>query len=333
MVKKIGINGFGRIGRLLLRLGLQVPGLEFVGINDIMDTTTAAHLFKYDSTYGPFKGTVSAAPDAIIVNGKKIPFTQIKEPDKIPWDSYGTEIVYESTGVFTKRDGYSKHFAQKNVRLVMVSAPADKEIDATIVFGVNNEIYKPGVHKSISAASCTTNCLAPVAKVLQDHFGIKRGFMTTVHAFTNDQRVLDFPHKDLRRARTASTNVIPTTTGAAKAIGEVIPALKGKMDGMALRVPVPDGSLVDLTIELEKPATKEEINAAMKTASEGSLKGILGYTEDEIVSTDVIGSTYGSLFDAKLTNIIGGTFVKVLSWYDNEASFTHQSLRVLDKLA
>jgi glyceraldehyde 3-phosphate dehydrogenase len=331
MVKKVGINGFGRMGRILTRLLMKEPELELVGINDLIEPKAAAHLFKYDSTFGRFQGTVSAKERSIVIDGKEVPFTAIKEPDKIPWGSYGAEIIYESTGAFTKKDGYTKHLAQPGVRVVFVSAPAEG-VDATLVYGVNHDTYKKGVHRAISGASCTTNCLAPICKVLQDNFGIKRGLMNTIHAYTNDQKILDFPHKDLRRARAAAVNIIPTTTGAAKAIGEVIPALKGKMDGVALRVPVTDGSMVDLTCELERPTTKDEINAVMKKASEGVLSGVLAYNEDPIVSSDVIGSTYPSVYDSLLTLVIDKNFVKVFAWYDNEYGFSCQAIRLMTKV-
>ncbi|WP_457557898.1 type I glyceraldehyde-3-phosphate dehydrogenase [Candidatus Harpocratesius sp.] len=332
MVKKVGINGFGRIGRLFFRLAWNNPEIEIVAINDLTDTKTTATLLKYDTVHGKFHGTIEAKPNSIVVDGKEVPVYAERDPLNIPWEKHGVEIVYESTGVFRKRDGYSKHLKHEGVRVVLVSAPADKEINCTIVYGVNNDSYKKGEHNAVSAASCTTNCLAPVVKVLHDNWGVKRGTMTTVHAYTNDQRTLDFPHKDLRRARTAAANIIPTSTGAAKAIGLVIPELNGKLDGIAIRVPVPDGSLVDLTVELEKPATVEEINTAMKVAAEGELKGILGYTEDPIVSSDIIGIKEGSLFDAGMTKVMNGTFVKILSWYDNEASFTNQTIRLITKL-
>ncbi len=332
MVKRIAINGFGRIGRLFFRLAWNNPNIEIVAINDLTAPKTTAHLLKYDSVHGQFKGTVEAKDNAIVVDGKEVPVYAIRDPAEIPWEKHNVEIVYESTGFFRKRAGYSKHLSHEGVKVVLVSAPADKDISCTIVYGVNNEAYKKGEHDAVSAASCTTNCLAPVVSVLHKKWGVKRGTMTTVHAYTNDQCTLDFPHKDLRRARTAAQNVIPTTTGAAKAIGLVIPELAGKLDGIAIRVPVPDGSLVDLTVELDKHTTVEEINAAMKAAAEGELKGTLGYTEDPIVSTDIIGLTAGSLFDAGMTKVLDGNFVKILSWYDNEASFTHQSIRLLEML-
>ncbi|MHA1776146.1 MAG: type I glyceraldehyde-3-phosphate dehydrogenase [Promethearchaeia archaeon] len=332
MVKKVGINGFGRIGRLFFRLAWNNPEIEIVAINDLTDTKTTENLLKYDTVHGKFHGTIEAKENSIVVDGKEIPVYAERDPVNIPWEKHGVEIVYESTGVFRKRNGYSKHLQHEGVRVVLVSAPADKDIDCTIVYGVNNSAYKKGEHDAVSAASCTTNCLAPVVKVLHDNWVVKCGIMTTIHAYTNDQRTLDFPHKDLRRARTAAANVIPTSTGAAKAIGLVIPELNGKLDGIAIRVPVPDGSLVDLTVELEKPATAEEINAAMKKAAEGELKGILGYTEDPIVSSDIIGISEGSLFDAGMTKVIDGNFAKILSWYDNEASFTNQTIRLIADL-
>lgn len=332
MVKKIGINGFGRIGRLFFNLAWKNPELEIVAINDLTPPKVTAHLLKYDSVYRQFPGTIEARENSIVVDGKEIPVYALRDPADIPWEKHGTEIVYESTGFFRKREGYSKHLKHNGVRVVFVSAPADKEISCTLVYGVNNNAYKKGEHDAVSGASCTTNCLAPVVKVLNDKWGVERGTMTTVHAYTNDQRLLDFPHSDLRRARAAAVNIIPTTTGAAAAIGLVLPELAGKLDGISLRVPVPDGSLVDLTVQLKNSATVEEINAAMKEASQGELKGILGYTEDPIVSSDIIGETHGSIFDAGMTTVLGGTWVKVISWYDNEASFTNQSIKLIAEL-
>ena len=332
MAKKVAINGFGRIGRLFFRLAWKNPDLEVVAINDLTDTATTAHLLKYDSTYGRFDGKVEAKENSIVIDGTEVPVYAQRDPLDIPWEKHGVELVYESTGFFRKKEGYDKHLTHEGVKMVVVSAPADAEIDATIVYGVNNDAYKKGEMKAVSAASCTTNCLAPVMKVLNDNWGVEFGQMTTIHAYTNDQCTLDYPHKDLRRARTAANNIIPTTTGAAKAIGLIIPELDGKIAGMAVRVPVQDGSLVDLTVNLKKEATAEEINAAMKAASEGTLKGVLGYTEDKIVSTDIIGITEGSLFDAQFTTVLGGTQVKLITWYDNEASFTNQSIRLITKL-
>ena len=333
MVKKIGINGFGRIGRLFFRLAWKNPEIEIVAINDLTPPKVTAHLLKYDSVYRKFEGTIEAKESSIVVDGKEIPVYSQRDPTNIPWENHGVEIVYESTGFFRKREGYSKHLKHPGVRLVFVSAPADKDISCTIVYGVNKDAYKKGEHDAVSGASCTTNCLAPVVKVLNDKWGVERGTLTTIHAYTNDQRILDFPHSKLRRARAAAVNLIPTTTGAAAAIGLVLPELAGKLDGIAVRAPVPVGSLIDLTVQLKNPTTVEEINAAMKAASEGELKGILGYTEDEIVSGDIIGETHGSIFDAGMTRVLGGngTWVKVLSWYDNEASFTNQSIKLISE--
>jgi len=327
--KRVAINGFGRIGRLFFRIAMEDPNIEIVAINDISDIKAGAHLLKYDSTYGRSKFDVKNDDKNLIINGKSIPFLAERDPTKLPWAAMNVDIVYESTGVFTKRDDFQKHITA-GAKKVFISAPAEG-VDATIVYGVNNDMLKADM-KFISGGSCTTNCLAPVCKVLMDNWGIKSGLMTTVHAYTNDQKVLDIVHKDLRRARSAAVNIIPTSTGAAKAIGEVIPALKGKMDGIALRVPVVDGSIVDLKVQLEKPAKKDEINAAMKAASEGALKDVLGYTSDPIVSTDVIGIKNGSLFDSEFTKVLGDTFGSLMSWYDNEASFTIQSVRVISKL-
>ena len=332
MVKKIGINGFGRIGRLFFRLAWKNPELEIVAINDLTPPKVTAHLLKYDSVYRQFPGTIEAKDNSIVVDGKEIPVYAHRDPAEIPWENHGVEIVYESTGFFRKREGYSKHLKHEGVRLVFISAPADKDISCTIVYGVNNDAYKKGEHDAVSGASCTTNCLAPVVKVLNDKWGVERGTMTTIHAYTNDQKILDYPHSKLRRARAAAVNIIPTTTGAATAIGLVLPELAGKLDGISVRVPVPVGSLVDLTVQLKTSTTVEEINAAMKAASEGELKGILGYTEDPIVSSDIIGETHGSIFDSGMTRVLEGNWVKVISWYDNEASFTNQSIKLITEL-
>ncbi len=331
MVKKVAINGFGRIGKFFCRFAQKYSDIQIVGINDITDTKTLAHLMRYDTTFGKFEGTVDAKEKSLIINGKEVPVFASKTIEGIPWETTGAEIVYESTGLYTKKADFDKHFAKQGVQTVLISAPADGP-DCTIVYGVNNEMYKKGVTKAVSAGSCTTNGLAPIAKVVLDNWGIKRGLMTTVHAMTNDQRVVDQVHKDLRRARSASVNIIPTSTGAAKAIGEVIPSLKGRLDGIAMRVPVTDGSIVDLTVETERPVKKEEIDTAMKAAADGPMKGILGFTKDPIVSSDVIGMTYGSLYDSGLTNVIKDSLVKVCAWYDNEGSFTHQTLRLISKL-
>jgi len=331
MATRIAINGFGRIGRLVFRAGFFRDDFEFVAINDLTDAGTLGMLLKYDSTHGPFPASVEVEDNSVIVGGKKIQILAEKDPAKLPWKELGVDIVVEATGVFRNRDLIAKHL-DAGAKKVILTVPAKDEIDATIVLGVNDEMLKDE-HKIVSNASCTTNCLAPVAKVLNDNWGIKRGLMTTIHAYTNDQRILDFPHKDLRRARSAAVNLIPTTTGAAKAVGKVIPELMGKLDGMAIRAPVPDGSLVDLTVEIEKDATAEEINAAVKNAADGPMKGILQYTEDPIVSSDIVGNPYSSVFDATLTSVMDGTFVKVLSWYDNEWGYSNRVVDLITKIA
>jgi len=332
MAVKIGINGFGRIGKLVYRvLAERAKDFDVVGINDLSDAPTLAYLLKYDTLHGKFQGTVSAEGNNLVVNGKKIPISAEKDPTKLPWKALGAEIVIESTGAFTKKEECLKHVAA-GAKKVLLSAPSKDEIDATIVVGVNDKMLKPE-HIVVSNGSCTTNCLAPIAKVLNDSFKIKRGLMTTIHAYTNDQKILDQIHKDLRRARAAGLNMIPTSTGAAKAIGLVIPELKGKLDGFAIRVPVGTGSVVDLTVELEKTPTDKEINAAMKAAAQGPMKGILEYTEEPIVSSDVIHSTASSIFDALSTKVIDKNFVKVLSWYDNEWGFSNRMVDLLGLMA
>ncbi|HBC47736.1 MAG TPA: type I glyceraldehyde-3-phosphate dehydrogenase, partial [candidate division Zixibacteria bacterium] len=316
MAVKIGINGFGRIGRLIIRAAKNTKELEIVAVNDITDSKTLAHLLKYDSVHGIYNGEVKALDGAISVDGKTIKVLSEKDPAKLPWKELGVDIVVESTGLFTKKEDAMKHI-QAGAKKVIISAPA-KGHDGTFVMGVNFDQYDSSKDQVISIGSCTTNCLAPVVKVLHDNFNIKRGFMTTIHAYTNDQKILDMPHKDLRRARGAALSMIPTTTGAAKAISEVIPDMKGRLDGVAVRVPTPDGSLVDLIVEVEKPTTKEEINAAMKKAADGPMKGVLEYTEDPIVSCDVVGNPHSSVFDALSTMVSGGNLIKVFSWYDNE---------------
>ncbi len=324
----VAINGFGRIGRLVLRAILKHhPEINVVAINDITDNKTLAHLFRYDSIHKIFEGEVSYDEESIVVSGKAIRVFAEKDPEALPWKELGVEYVIESTGIFTTKDKASKHL-KAGARKVILTAPAKDEVDAIIVMGVNHQSLKPE-HVIVSNASCTTNCLAPVAKVLQDRFGIVNGLMTTIHSYTNDQRILDLPHSDLRRARAAAMSMIPTSTGAAKAIGLVIPELKGKLDGSAIRVPTPDGSLVDLTLNLEREASKDEINAAMKEAAETYLKGYLMYTEEPIVSIDVVGNHYSSVFDALCTQV-KGKLVKVFSWYDNEWGY---SCRVVDLLA
>jgi glyceraldehyde 3-phosphate dehydrogenase len=319
---KVGINGFGRIGRNFFR-AIRESGaaIEVVGINDLTDTKTLAHLLKYDSILGRLGVPVLAEEGAIVVDGVRIPVFAERDPENIPWGALGAEIVVESTGFFTDADKARKHI-EAGAKKVIISAPAKGE-DITIVMGVNDDKYNPVTDNIISNASCTTNCLAPMAKAIDDAFGIERGLMTTIHAYTNDQNILDFPHSDLRRARAAALNMIPTSTGAAKAIGLVMPHLKGKLDGYAMRVPVPTGSATDLTVELRTAATKEEINAVVKAAAEGSLKGILVYTEDPIVSTDIVTDPASCIFDASLTNV-NGNMVKVLGWYDNEWGYSNR---------
>ena len=317
---KVGINGFGRIGRNVVRAGLHNPEIEFVAANDITDTKTLAHLLKYDSILGPLEESVKAGDDSLQVGGKTIKIFATKDPAAIDWPSLGVEVVVESTGRFTDAREAAKHL-RGTVKKVIISAPATNE-DVTIVLGVNDHVYDRAKHTVISNASCTTNCLAPVVKVLQESFGVEKGSMTTIHSYTNDQNVLDFPHKDLRRARAAALNMIPTTTGAAKAIGLVIPELKGKLDGYSMRVPTPDVSVVDFVAVLKKDATAEEVNASFKAASEGSLKGILGYTTDPVVSTDMLRNSNSSIVDAQLTKVLGGNLLKVVAWYDNEWGYS-----------
>lgn len=310
---KVGINGFGRIGRLVFRQAMNNPKFEIVAINDLCDTKTLAHLLKYDSTHKKFQGDVSTEGDNIIVNGQTISISAQKDPTQLPWQALGCDLVVESTGIFTSREAAAKHITA-GAKKVIISAPAKDKIDATIVLGVN-ENNITGNEEIVSNASCTTNCLAPMVKVLQDTFGITKGFMTTVHAYTNDQNILDLPHKDLRRARSAALSIIPTSTGAAKAIGEVIPELAGRLDGFAMRVPVPDGSVTDLTAILDREASKAEINAAMKAAAEGPMRGYLEYCEDPIVSQDIVGNAHSCIFDSLLT-MSAGNMVKVVGWYD-----------------
>ncbi|MFH1202681.1 MAG: type I glyceraldehyde-3-phosphate dehydrogenase [Candidatus Omnitrophota bacterium] len=327
MATRVGINGFGRIGRLVFRAGYKNKNIEFVAVNDLpVGTKTLAHLLKYDSTFGELPADIKTKEDALIVDGKEMKVLSAKSPAEIPWRDYKVDIVVESSGVFTEKEKAIGHITNGGAKKIIISAPAKGE-DITIVLGVNEEKYDPKSHHIISNASCTTNCLAPMAKVLLDNFGIKSGVMTTIHSYTNDQRILDLPHKDLRRARAAAISMIPTSTGAAKAIGSVIPQLKGKLDGLAIRVPTPDVSLVDLTCILEKPTTVEEVNTVFKKASESKLKGILRYLEEPLVSKDFVGSTYSCIFDAELTKVLDGTLVKILGWYDNEWAY---SLRVVD---
>jgi len=323
MGTRVGINGFGRIGRNVLRACLaSESGLEFVAVNDITDAATLAHLLKYDSVHGTLKRDVRADGKKIHVDGLALDVLAERDPSKLPWKSLGVDLVMECSGLFTDRDKAAAHL-KAGARKVLISAPA-KKADLTVCYGVNHTAYDPAKHEILSCASCTTNCLAPVAKVLHETLTIQRGLMTTVHAYTNDQRILDLPHDDLRRARAAALSMIPTSTGAAKAIGLVLPALEGKLDGMAVRVPVANVSLVDLTVIVEKKATAADVNAAMKTAATGPLKGILQYCEEPLVSTDFNGNPHSSIFDSKLTNVIDGTLVKVLSWYDNEWGFSNR---------
>lgn len=326
---KVGINGFGRIGRLVYRAALakEARDLDFVAVNDLpVGTKTLAHLLKYDSNFGTLNANVEAKEDALVINGKTLKILSAKSPAEIPWKDYGVEVVIESSGVFTDKEKCIGHIQNGGAKKILITAPA-KGQDLTLVMGVNEKNYDPKKHNIISNASCTTNCLAPMAKVLLDNFGIKSGLMTTIHSYTNDQRILDLPHKDLRRARSAAVSMIPTSTGAAKAIGEVLPELKGKLDGLAIRVPTPDVSLTDLSCIVEKDATVEAINDAFRKASETSLKGILQYLTVPLVSKDFYGSDYSCIFDAELTKVIDGELVKIMGWYDNEWAY---SCRVVD---
>jgi glyceraldehyde 3-phosphate dehydrogenase len=331
MAIKVGINGFGRIGRLLYRAALERKAkIDFVAINDLADAKANAHLLKYDSIHGRFPGTVEAEADKLIVNGKPLKVLAQRDPAQLPWKDLGVYMAVESTGLFTNREGASKHLTA-GAKKVLISAPAENP-DATFVLGVNEKDYDPEKHNILSNASCTTNCLAPVSKVLADNFGLEKALMTTCHSYTNDQRIQDLVHKDPRRARAAALNIIPTSTGAAKAIGLVLPSCAGKMNGYSLRVPTADVSIVDLTAVLSKEVTKEEINTAMKKAAEGPLKGILEYTEDPIVSSDVLHSTYSAVFDAQLTMVLGekSNFVKIFAWYDNEWGFSNRMVELIE---
>ena len=330
MTIRVGINGFGRIGRQVVRAAAEqgVADIEFVAVNDLTDTKTLAHLFKYDSVHGTYEGDVSATSDGVLIDGRKLSVLSEKDPAALPWKKLGADLVLESTGRFTDRDSAKKHL-EAGAKKVVISAPAKGE-DITIVMGVNHEKYDAAKHTIISNASCTTNCLVPMVKVVRDAFGFKHGSMTTIHSYTNDQNVLDFPHKDLRRARAAAISMIPTTTGAAKATSLVIPEVKGKIDGISVRVPTPDVSFTDLVAEVEKPATVESVNAAFKKASEsGPLYGILGYTEEELVSSDFIGNSYSCTLDAKTTAVVDGTLVKVTGWYDNEWGYACRCVDLL----
>lgn len=325
---KVGINGFGRIGRNVFRAALNNPAVEIVAVNDLTDAPTLAHLLKYDSVHGTLNAEVKAVEGGILVNGKLVKVLAEREPAKLPWKELGVQVVVESTGRFTDADKAAAHI-EAGAKKVIISAPAKGE-DITVVMGVNNDKYDAAKHHIISNASCTTNCLAPFAKVLNDKFGIKRGLMTTVHAYTNDQQILDLPHKDLRRARAAAMSIIPTTTGAAKAVALVIPELKGKLNGFSMRVPTPNVSVTDLVAELEKPATVEEINAALKAAAEGELKGIMAFSDEPLVSRDYNGNPHSSIIDGLSTMVVEGSLVKVVSWYDNEWGYSN---RVVDLVA
>jgi glyceraldehyde 3-phosphate dehydrogenase len=331
MAIKVGINGFGRIGRNIMRAALGNKEFDFVAVNDITSAATLAHLLKYDSILGNLEAEISAKDDGIRVGSDEFKVLSVKDPAELPWKSLGVDIVFESTGRFTDRDSVSKHLAA-GAKKVIVTAPAKKP-DITLVMGVNADKYDPAKHHIISNASCTTNCLAPVAKVLQDSFGIRKGWMTTVHSYTNDQHLLDLPHKDLRRARAAALSIIPTTTGAASALGEVLPELKGRLDGIAMRVPTPNVSVVDLAVLVDKKTTKEEVNAAFKAAADGPLKGILQYSTEPLVSIDFRANAHSSILDAPYTNVLDGDFVKVLSWYDNEWGYSQRCIDLVKYLA
>ncbi len=330
MAIKIVINGFGRIGRLVFRRCLELGGFDFVRINDLTDAKTLAHLLKYDSVHGRFNGDIVVEGDDIIVNGDRIKITAEKDPTKLNWGGLGAEVIIESTGVFRTQEACMKH-VEAGAKKVILTVPPKGDVDGMIVLGVNDDVLT-GEEKVLSNASCTTNCLAPMVKVLNDAFGVEKGLMTTVHSYTNDQKVLDLPHSDLRRARAAAVSIIPTSTGAAKAVGKVIPKLSGKLDGFALRVPTPDGSITDLVAILKKEVTVEEVNAAFKEAANGPMKGILEYTEDPIVSADIIGNAHSNIFDSLLT-MANGNLVKVVGWYDNEYGYSCRVVDLIEKIA
>ncbi len=330
MAIQVGINGFGRIGRNLFRAAMGDPDIEFVAVNDLTDPKTLAHLLKYDSIHGRFDGTVEAGEGEIIVNGKSVKVLSERDPANLPWRELGVEVAVESTGIFTKRPDAEKHL-KAGAKKVIISAPATDE-DITIVLGVNDDKYDPATHHIISNASCTTNCLAPMAKVLHENFSIKRGLMTTTHAYTNDQKILDLPHEDLRRARAAAVSMIPTSTGAAKAVSLVLPELKGRLDGMAIRVPTQDVSVVDLVAEVDAEVTVEEVNAAFKEAAEGPLKGVLEFCEEPLVSVDFLGNPASSTIDGLSTKVLGSKMVKILSWYDNEWGFSCRMVDLIKKV-
>src|SRR5687767_4162031 len=327
MAIKVGINGFGRIGRNIMRAAMGDANFDFVAVNDLTNAETLAHLLKYDSILGNLRADISAKGDRISVGKEEFQVLSVKDPAQLPWKDLGVEIVFESTGLFTDRDSAAKHLTA-GAKKVVITAPAKKP-DITVVLGVNADKYDPGKHQIISNASCTTNCLAPIAKVLHETFGIRKGWMTTVHSYTNDQQLLDLPHKDLRRARAAALSIIPTTTGAATAVGEVLPELNGRLDGISMRVPTPNVSVVDLAVVVDKKTTKEEVNAAFKKAADGALKGILQYVEAPLVSIDFRGNDHSSILDAPYTSVMDGDFVKVLSWYDNEWGYSSRCVDLL----
>ncbi|MEX2662714.1 MAG: type I glyceraldehyde-3-phosphate dehydrogenase [Vicinamibacterales bacterium] len=327
MAIKVGINGFGRIGRNIMRAAMGDANFDFVAVNDLTNAETLAHLLKYDSILGNLNADIAAKGDRITVNKDEFQVLSIKDPAQLPWKDLGVDVVFESTGLFTKREDAAKHIAA-GAKKVIITAPA-KQPDVTLVLGVNSETYDAGKHQIISNASCTTNCLAPVAKVLHETFGIRKGWMTTVHSYTNDQQLLDLPHKDLRRARAAALSIIPTTTGAAVAVGEVMPELKGRLDGISLRVPTPNVSCVDLAVVVDKKTTRDEVNAAFKAAADGPMKGILQYVEVPLVSIDFRGNPHSSIVDAPYTNVMDGDFVKILSWYDNEWGYSNRCVDLL----
>jgi glyceraldehyde 3-phosphate dehydrogenase len=330
MAIKVGINGFGRIGRNIMRAAMEDSSIDIVAVNDLTNAATLAHLLKYDSILGNLKAEISAKGDRITVNRDEFQVLSEKDPAQLPWKSLGVDVVFESTGIFTNRDGAAKHLAA-GAKKVVITAPA-KGPDLSVVLGVNEDKYDPAKHHIISNASCTTNCLAPIAKVLHETFGIRKGWMTTVHSYTNDQQLLDLPHKDLRRARAAALSIIPTTTGAAVAVGEVLPEIKGRLDGISMRVPTPNVSVVDLAVLVDKKTTKEEVNATFKGAADGKLKGILEYTEEPLVSIDFRGNPHSSIVDASYTSVMDSDFIKVLSWYDNEWGYSNRCVDLLQYL-
>jgi glyceraldehyde 3-phosphate dehydrogenase len=330
MAVKVGINGFGRIGRNIMRAAMGNPGIDFVAVNDLTDAATLAHLLKYDSVLGNLKADVKASGDGITLDGEAFKVLSVRDPAQLPWKDLGVDVVFESTGLFTNRDGAAKHVAA-GAKKVIITAPA-KGQDVTLLMGVNEGTYDASKHHIISNASCTTNCLAPIAKVMHDRFGLRKGWMTTVHSYTNDQNLLDLPHKDLRRARAAALSIIPTTTGAASAVAEVLPELKGRLDGFAMRVPTPNVSVVDLNVVVDKKTTRDEVNAAFREAADGPLKGILAVSDEELVSIDFRGNPFSSIVDAPYTKVMDGDFVKVVSWYDNEWGYACRCVDLLLKV-